>query len=44
MGYLRVLGIPDSRFNLKKFRNKRRGEIRRLYEWRVCWHLLEEEK
>jgi hypothetical protein len=30
MGYLRVLDIPDLGVNLRKFRNKRRGEIWRL--------------
>jgi hypothetical protein len=30
MGYLRVLVVPDPQVNLRKFRNKRRGEIQRL--------------
>jgi hypothetical protein len=31
MGYLMVLGVPDPGVNLRKFRNKRRGEIWRLF-------------
>jgi hypothetical protein len=30
IGYLRVLGVPDPGVNLRKFSNKRRGEIQRL--------------
>jgi hypothetical protein len=30
MCYWRVLGVPDPGVNMRKFRNKRRGEIQRL--------------
>jgi hypothetical protein len=42
IGYLRVLCVPDLGVNLRKFRNKRRGKIRRLKEQRGRRDLLGE--